>query len=49
MNPNVRRAYPIHKAGETKTTKVTLQPVDPFPFLAEETSNSIDTDEDDTS
>ena len=49
MNTNVRRAYPIHKADETKTTKVTLQPVDPFPFLAEETSDSIDTDEDDIS
>lgn len=47
MNPNVRRTYCIGEPDETRETKVTLQPVDPFPFLSED--NSVDTDEDDYS
>ena len=41
--------YPIHKADETKTTNITLQLVDPFSFLVEVTSDTVDTDEDDIS
>ena len=48
INPNVRRAYPIHGPGETKETKVTLQTLDPFPFF-EDTDDSVNTDTDDNS
>ena len=49
INPNVRRAYPIHETGETKETKVTLQTLDPFPFMSEDTDDRVNHDTDDNS
>ena len=49
INPNVRRAYPIHEPGETKETKVTLQTLDPFPFFPEDKDDSVNADIDDNS
>ena len=33
LNPNVKRAYPVHANGETRETRISLQPVDPFSFF----------------
>ena len=33
LNPNVKIAYPVHANGETSETKISFQPVDPFPFF----------------
>ena len=43
LNPTVKRAYPVHDNGETRETRISLQPVDPFPFFSEDTDdNSVD-------
>ena len=43
LNPNVKRAYPVHDNGETRETRISLQPVDSFPFFSEDTDdNSVD-------
>ena len=40
LNPNVKRAYPVHDNGETRETKINLQPVDQYPFFfSEDTGN----------
>ena len=49
MNPNVRRAYPVHESGETRETKVTLQPLDPFPVFSEDMDDCMDTGSDESS
>ena len=33
LNTNVKRTYPVHDNGETRETRISLQPVDPFPFF----------------
>ena len=33
LNPNVKRVNPVHDNGETRETRISLQPVDPFPFF----------------
>ena len=45
QNNNVRKAYPVHGKGETRETKITLQPVDPFPFYTDNNSHSEDEEE----
>ena len=43
LNPNVKRKYPVHDNGETRETRISIQPVDPFPFFSEDTDdNSVD-------
>ena len=43
LNPNVKRAYPVHDNGETRETRISLQPVESFPFFTEDTDdNSVD-------
>ena len=44
-NPNVRRTYPVHDEGESKSTKLSLQQVDPFPFSTEATDNDSASEE----
>ena len=45
MNPNVRRAYPVHEPCETRKTKVDLQSLDPFPFLSQDNDDITEADE----
>ena len=49
MNPNVRRAYPVHEPGETRETKLTLQTLDPFPVFSGDVEHCVDSESDDNS
>ena len=46
-NPNVRKAYPVHDEGESRSTKISLQQLDPFPLPTEEANDDSASEEED--
>ena len=44
QNRNARRAYPVHEDKEMSETQMPTQPLDPFPFYNNDTSDDDNSD-----
>ena len=47
QNPNVRKAYPVHDECEARSTKISLQHIDQFPFSTKVTDDDSASEEED--